>query len=42
MRCVIKNRNGEKVVGTFYEQELQKAKQNNFVIGKVIKKKGKW
>ena len=32
--------NGEKIIGTFYENELQKTKQNEFRIEKVIKKKG--
>ena len=32
--------NGEEIIGTFYENELQKAKQNKFRIEKVIKKKG--
>ena len=36
-----KDLNGKKVVGTFYEHELQKRKQNNFIVEKVIKKKGK-
>ena len=33
--------NGEKYIGTFYEQVQQKTKQNTFGIEKVIKKKGK-
>ena len=32
--------NGEVIIGTFYENELQKTKQNEFMIEKVIKKKG--
>ena len=32
--------NGEEIIGTFYENELQKTKQNKFRIEKVIKKKG--
>ena len=31
---------GKKVVGTFYEKELQKTKRKEFTIEKVIKKKG--
>ena len=36
---VINNLNDEKIVGTFYEKELQKTNQNEFRIEKVIKKK---
>ena len=40
--CVTKNLNGEEIVGTFYENELQtkkKAKKKSeFTVGKVIKK----
>ena len=36
---VINDLNGEKVIGTFYEKELQKTKQQEFRIKKVIKKK---
>ena len=32
--------NGEKIIGTFYEKELQKTNQKEFGIEKVIKKKG--
>ena len=32
--------NGEEIIGTFYERELQKTKQKEFRIEKVIKKKG--
>ena len=32
--------NGEEIIGTFYEKELQKINQQEFRIGKVIKKKG--
>ena len=32
--------NGEEIVGTFYENELQKANQKEFRIEKVIKRKG--
>ena len=31
--------NGEEIVGTFYEKELQKANQMKFRIQKVIKRK---
>ena len=37
---VIEDLNGEKIVGTFYEKELQKTNQTDFRIEKVIKKKG--
>ena len=37
---VINDINGEKIIGTFYEQELQGANQKEFRIEKVIKKKG--
>ena len=37
---VISDLNGEKIVGTFYEKELQKANQNEFQIEKVTKRKG--
>ena len=37
---VINDLNGEEIIGTFYENELQKTKQNKFRIEKVIKKKG--
>ena len=32
--------NGEEIVGTFYEKELQKTRQKEFRIEKVIKRKG--
>ena len=38
---VISNLNGEKVLGSFYEKELQKTNQKEFRIEKVIKRKGK-
>ena len=38
---VINDLNGEKIMGTFYEKELQKANQEEFRIEKVIKKKVK-
>ena len=37
---VINNLNGEEIIGTFYEKELQKTNQKEFRIEKVIKKKG--
>ena len=37
---VINDLNGEKIIGTFYEKELQKTNQKEFRIGKVIKGKG--
>ena len=32
--------NGEEIIGSFYEKELQKTNQKEFRIGKVIKRKG--
>ena len=37
---VITDLNGEKIVGTFYEKELQKTNPKEFRIEKVIKRKG--
>ena len=37
---VINDLNGEEVIGTFYEKELQKTNQQEFRIEKVIKRKG--
>ena len=37
---VISDLNGEEIVGSFYEKELQNTNQNEFRIEKVIKKKG--
>ena len=37
---VINDLNGEKITGTFYENELQKTNQKEFRIEKVIKRKG--
>ena len=37
---VISDLNGEEIVGTFYEKELQKTNQKEFRIGKVIRRKG--
>ena len=36
---VINDFNGEEIIGTFYEKELQKTNQKEFRIEKVIKKK---
>ena len=32
--------NGEQIIGTFYEKELEKTNQQEFRIEKIIKKKG--
>ena len=37
---VINDLNGEEIVGTFYENELQKTNKKEFRIEKVIKRKG--
>ena len=37
---VINYLNGEEIMGTFYEKELQKTNQEGFRIEKVIKRKG--
>ena len=37
---VINDLNGEEIVGTFYEKELQKTNQKELRIEKVIKRKG--
>ena len=37
---VINNLNGEEIIETFYEKELQKTNQKEFRIEKVIKRKG--
>ena len=37
---MINDLNGEEIVGTFYEKELQKASQKEFRIEKAIKRKG--
>ena len=37
---IINDLNGEEVIGTFYEKELQKTNQQEFMIEKLIKKKG--
>ena len=38
---VINDLNGEEIIGSFYERELQKTNQEEFRIEKVIKRKGK-
>ena len=40
LTCVISDNKGEKIVGTFYEKELQKANQKDFRVEKGIKRKG--
>ena len=37
---VINDLNGEEIIGTFYEKELQKTNQEEFRIEKVVKRKG--
>ena len=37
---VVDDLNGEEIIGTFYEKELQKINQQEFRTEKVIKKKG--
>ena len=37
---VISDLNGEEIIDSFYEKELQKTNQKEFRIGKVIKRKG--
>ena len=37
---VISDLNGEEIIGTFYEKELQKTNQQEFRIEKVVKRKG--
>ena len=37
---IINGLNGDEVIGTFYEKELQKTNQKQFRIEKVIKRKG--
>ena len=39
-KYVINDLNGEEIIGTFYEKELQKTNQQKFRIEKVIKRKG--
>ena len=42
VRCtyIINNLNGEEIVGSFYEKDLQNTNQKEFRIEKVIKRKG--
>ena len=37
---VINDLNGEEIIGTFYEKEIQKTNQQEFTIEKLIKRKG--
>ena len=37
---VISDLNGETIIGSFYEKELQKSSQEKFRIEKVLKRKG--
>ena len=37
---VINDLNGQGIIGTFYEKELQKTNQQGFAIEKVTKRKG--
>ena len=37
--CVISNLNGEEIIGSFYEKEVQKTNQKELTIKKVIKRK---
>ena len=37
---IINDLDGEEIIGTFYEKELQKTDQKEFRKGKVLKKKG--
>ena len=37
---VINDLNGEEIIGTFYEKQLQKTNEEEFRIEKVIKRKG--
>ena len=40
---VINDLNGDEIIGTFYEKELQKTNQKEFRIEKIVKRKGtKW
>ena len=40
MLYVINDLNGEEMIGSFYEKELQKTNKQKFRIEKVIKRKG--
>ena len=37
---VVRDLNGEEIVGNFYQKELQKTNQTEFRVEKVIKRKG--
>ena len=37
---VINDHDGEEIIGTFYEKELQKTNQQKFSMEKIIKRKG--
>ena len=37
---MINELNGEKIIGSFYEKELQKTNEKDFRIKKVLKRKG--
>ena len=37
--CYLNDLNGEEIIGTFYEKELQKTNKKEFRIEKVIKRK---
>ena len=36
----INDLNGEEIIGSFYEKELQKTNQKEFIIEKILKRKG--
>ena len=40
VKNVINDLNGEEIIGTFFEKELQKTNQQEFRVVKVIKRKG--
>ena len=40
MTYIINDLNGEEIIGTFYEKELQKTNQKEFRIEIIIKRKG--
>ena len=40
MTYAINGLNGEEIVGSFYEKELHKTNQKEFIIEKLIKRKG--
>ena len=39
LKTLYRDLNGEEIVGTFYEKELQKANQKEFRIEKILKRK---